>query len=149
MDGSPHMLYRDFRMVSIRTGICLLDFWLLPVKMRVCGKRRSARSRQEYEFLFVLIWIDLPRWAWWGQVLLSLQHLVAWAWVFSCGVKRAIEEMIKSRIWIWEWSCVMGYHRHLSFIWFISSANYLNKSVFEWNLALTLNVKGLGLQLGS
>lgn len=57
MDGSPHMLYRDFRMVSIRTGICLLDFWLLPVKMRVCGKRRSARSRQEYEFLFVLIWI--------------------------------------------------------------------------------------------
>ena len=65
------------------------------------------------------------------------------------GQTPATDGMIKSQILIWEWSCVMGYHRHLCLVWFIISANYSNKSVFEWNLLLILNVKDWNYSWGT
>lgn len=88
---------------------------------------------------------------WFGSAQISLMRAGSPFLSASCGLGMgsllwghtpATDGMIKSQILVWKWSCVMGYHRHLSFIWFIISANYPNKSVFEWNLALTLHVKG-------
>lgn len=149
MDGSPHMLYRAQSM-EFQDGSH--QDWDLPAWLLASPCENEGLG--EEKVLFHVSKIQPVVWTfssyWFGSAQMSPTRAGSPFLSASLGLGMgsllwghtpATHGMIKSQILIWEWSCVRGYHRHLSFSWFIISANYPNKSVFEWNLALTLNVK--------
>lgn len=145
MDGSHHIMQRWVYGISgwFPSGLgsaCLTSGFSLS-KWGSVGREISKIQTEVWTFYLY----------WFGSAQMSQMRAGSPFPSASCalgmgsvlwGHRQATDGMIKSQIWVWEWSCnVMGYHRHLSFIWFISSANYPNKSVLEWNLALTLHGK--------